>query len=123
MRRQHSGQAPRWAETGTNSASASWPRDSARSVSSVGWFNAASVMTGLSGFGRRGESWLLLPWLGVHFLPELRRRLAVDLFQRCDGAQDRGIAFGPKVTGQDFQGHPAQHGQVGHLRLAAEQDF
>src|SRR5262245_36743168 len=53
MRRQHAGQSARCAETWASSSSVSWPRDSARSASSPGWFKGASVMTSLSGYGGR----------------------------------------------------------------------
>src|SRR5262245_12551248 len=36
--------------------------------------------------------------LGVHFLPEFRRRLVIDLLQRLDRAQDRRVTLRLEVT-------------------------
>src|SRR5262249_61689482 len=46
--------------------------------------------------------------LAVHILPELGSRLAVDLLQGRERAQDRGVPLGPEVAEEVLQPHPLQ---------------
>ena len=117
------GQSPRWAETRASSASASWPRDSARSSSSLGWFNGASVMARLSGFVGRPNDNAVLDLVfdlaleaGVQLLPFGGHRLhPVSRFQhgscrarlalRRDGQHDPAEAVDSRGACSDREDH------------------